>query len=35
MFIQRQVAFSDPLFRAIKLSGLRDGWIREVSRRDN
>jgi hypothetical protein len=26
----RQVAFSDPLFRAISLSGLRDGWIRDV-----
>jgi hypothetical protein len=26
----RQVAFDDPLFRAINLSGLRDGWIRDV-----
>ena len=27
----RHVAFSDPLFRAINLSGLRDGWIRDVT----
>ena len=26
----REVAFSDPLFRAINLSGLRDGWIRDL-----
>jgi hypothetical protein len=26
----REVSFSDPLFRAINLSGLRDGWIRDV-----
>ena len=26
----RQVAFTDPLFRAINLSGVRDGWIRDV-----
>lgn len=26
----RRVAFSDPLFRAITLKGLRDGWIRDV-----
>jgi hypothetical protein len=26
----RHVAFSDPLYRAINLSGLRDGWIRDV-----
>jgi hypothetical protein len=26
----RQVAFTDPLFRAINLSGLRDGWIRDI-----
>lgn len=26
----RQVAFTDPLFRAVNLSGLRDGWIRDV-----
>lgn len=26
----REVAFSDPLFRAINLSGLRDGWVRDV-----
>ncbi len=26
----REVAFTDPLFRAINLSGLRDGWIRDL-----
>ncbi len=26
----REVAFDDPLFRAINLSGLRDGWIRDI-----
>jgi len=26
----RHVAFDDPLFRAINLSGLRDGWIRDI-----
>jgi len=26
----RSVGFTDPLFRAINLSGLRDGWIRDV-----
>lgn len=26
----REVAFTDPLFRAINLSSLRDGWIRDV-----
>lgn len=26
----REVAFTDPLFRAINLSGLRDGWVRGV-----
>jgi hypothetical protein len=26
----RHVAFSDPLFRAINLSGLRDGWVRDL-----
>jgi hypothetical protein len=26
----RHVAFDDPLFRAINLSGLRDGWIRDL-----
>lgn len=26
----REVAFTDPLFRAITLSGLRDGWVRDV-----
>jgi hypothetical protein len=26
----RQVAFTDPLFRAINLSGLRDAWVRDV-----
>ncbi len=26
----RHVAFSDPLFRAINLSGLRDGWVRNL-----
>lgn len=26
----REVAFTDPLFRAINLSGLRDGWVRDV-----
>jgi hypothetical protein len=27
----RQVAFSDPLFRAINLHSLRDGWIRDLA----
>ena len=27
---KRQVAFDDPLFRAIDLSGFRDGWVRYV-----
>jgi hypothetical protein len=26
----RNVAFTDPLFRAINLRGLRDGWVRDV-----
>jgi hypothetical protein len=26
----REVDFSDPLFRAINLSGLRDGWVRDI-----
>lgn len=26
----RQVAFTDPLFRAVDVNGLRDGWIRDV-----
>jgi hypothetical protein len=26
----RQVAFDDPLFHAMNLSGLRDGWIRDI-----
>jgi hypothetical protein len=30
----RQVAFTDPLFRAINLRGLRDGWVRDLQVED-